>query len=360
MASHSRDNPQDDSAPAGGGAEEHSYVSPDAAVSEDAVPAAADSAPGIPDPSAAMATVEDDELIGMLEQLNETLDSAKFVLDEHQQLTAGFAKPESEPEPERMDAPVQSGTPPQPGARSVMKPMLAAALGVCIGAAGLGLLWPVWMSSPFPVPWAEQGGMTPGNETRIAKPGLHVAPPTGERIDPTPLPAAKPPVKPIQERAPQLVRKIDTALTMSAAPAAMDTPEAVGGAPDLIDKPDFEEKDETISAPVPGESDAPARPGLAALSAQQEAAFLTRGDDLMADGDVASARLVYEHAAMRGSAGAMYALARSFDPRLLKDRKVLGIKPDRSAALEWYASAARNGHDQADAMARELERFAER
>ncbi|MDH3579390.1 MAG: hypothetical protein OEM91_02030, partial [Hyphomicrobiales bacterium] len=90
------------------------------------------------------------------------------------------------------------------------------------------------------------------------------------------------------------------------------------------------------------------------LEKAEESRLLAKGKGLSRSGDIASARLVYEHAATRGSAEAMYALAQTYDPRMLAQWEVIGIAPNPSLALEWYTRAARLGHDAADARAGEL------
>jgi len=99
---------------------------------------------------------------------------------------------------------------------------------------------------------------------------------------------------------------------------------------------------------------------LPPLDKQQEARILERGRTLSASGDVASARLAYSYAALRGSTDAMFALAQTYDPEVLASWNVVGIKPDTSVAPEWYGHAAQRGHDPADARIYELEKLSRR
>lgn len=92
------------------------------------------------------------------------------------------------------------------------------------------------------------------------------------------------------------------------------------------------------------------------MEKDEEARLLDNGRGLVSSGDVASARLVYEYAAGRGSVDAMFALAQTYDPAVLDTWNVVGIRPDIKVALEWYGKAARLGHDAADARADELEK----
>lgn len=74
----------------------------------------------------------------------------------------------------------------------------------------------------------------------------------------------------------------------------------------------------------------------------------------MAIGDLSGARLFFERAAASGSAAAARAMAETYDPRLLAERRVVGFSPDPVAALAWYRRAAALGlaRDVAPAIAR--------
>lgn len=77
------------------------------------------------------------------------------------------------------------------------------------------------------------------------------------------------------------------------------------------------------------------------ISKEQERTLLERGETLLESGDVAAARLVFSYAAQRGSAPAMQALARSYDPKHLLKIGVYGVEPDRAEAAVWYERALR-------------------
>jgi len=77
------------------------------------------------------------------------------------------------------------------------------------------------------------------------------------------------------------------------------------------------------------------------LTAEEEARYLKRGDELLKLGDVASARLILEHAARRESTRAMTALAKTYDPDYLAKLGVRGVKPDIDQAIVWYERASR-------------------
>ena len=68
--------------------------------------------------------------------------------------------------------------------------------------------------------------------------------------------------------------------------------------------------------------------------------LLTRGDALLATGDVVAARLMYERAAAGGSSRAAIAAGMTHDPGFLVQLGVRGILPDPHAAAGWYRRAA--------------------
>jgi hypothetical protein len=81
---------------------------------------------------------------------------------------------------------------------------------------------------------------------------------------------------------------------------------------------------------------------------QIETDFLTQmlirdGNRLMRDGDIASARRLYEQAAANGNAEAALAMGRSFDPSYFEKLPVKTGKPDPATAFEWYKRALEGG-----------------
>lgn len=81
---------------------------------------------------------------------------------------------------------------------------------------------------------------------------------------------------------------------------------------------------------------------------QIETDFLTQmlirdGNRLMRDGDIASARRLYEQAAANGNAEAALAIGRSYDPSYFEKLPVKTGKPDPATAFEWYKKALEGG-----------------
>ncbi len=128
---------------------------------------------------------------------------------------------------------------------------------------------------------------------------------------------------------------------------------------------------ETSSAPTPTPTptptSAPAQPGAdetpraavapapsvnQAVDPEEIAMLVKRGEVFIANGDLASARLVLRRAAESGDAQAALLLGSTYDPATFKKLKVLGSAPDASQARAWYQRAADRGSAEA---ARRLE-----
>ena len=77
--------------------------------------------------------------------------------------------------------------------------------------------------------------------------------------------------------------------------------------------------------------------------------LMKRGDEQLADGNVAAARLFYERAADAGLAQGAMALAATYDSVELAKLHVRGIPPDVKQARRWYERAKQLGASDADA-----------
>jgi pimeloyl-ACP methyl ester carboxylesterase len=73
--------------------------------------------------------------------------------------------------------------------------------------------------------------------------------------------------------------------------------------------------------------------------AELVAALMKRGEEFLALGDISAARLFYARAADSGSAQAMTALGKTYDPEFTDRAKALGVRPDPAAAADWYRKA---------------------
>jgi TPR repeat protein len=64
------------------------------------------------------------------------------------------------------------------------------------------------------------------------------------------------------------------------------------------------------------------------------------GKDLMANGDIMAARMMFQRAAEAGDAAAAFALAETYDPVVLGRLRLRGgIAPDVALARNWYEKA---------------------
>jgi TPR repeat protein len=75
------------------------------------------------------------------------------------------------------------------------------------------------------------------------------------------------------------------------------------------------------------------------LSPDVVTALMKRGDQLLALGDVAAARLLYQRAADAGSAPAATALGKTYDPHYMAP----GQAGDPARAAQWYQRAVTSG-----------------
>lgn len=117
------------------------------------------------------------------------------------------------------------------------------------------------------------------------------------------------------------------------------------------------ETEPSVSARTVQEAPQPVpAPSLRSLDRDEVALLLKRSDDLMAQGDIASARLMLARAAETGEARAALALGATFDANVLRKLGVIGVAGDAAKARAWYEKAAEYGSGEA---ARRLEQFAQ-
>jgi hypothetical protein len=101
-----------------------------------------------------------------------------------------------------------------------------------------------------------------------------------------------------------------------------------------------------VTPPKPQESVSPGGP----LPPELMAALMKRGDQSLALGDVAAARLLYRRAAEAGNAQASTALGKTYDPNYTAP----GQSPDPVRATEWYQKAIASGDPQAAELLKNL------
>ena len=92
------------------------------------------------------------------------------------------------------------------------------------------------------------------------------------------------------------------------------------------------------------------------LDQEEIGRLIKRGQQLLATGDIAPARLLLQRAALGGSAHAALILGGTYDPDVLREIGVLGFAPNPAKAREWYQKALELGASEAS---RRLDRLAQ-
>jgi TPR repeat protein len=75
--------------------------------------------------------------------------------------------------------------------------------------------------------------------------------------------------------------------------------------------------------------------------------LLARADALIAIGDIAAARLVYQRAVTLGSGRAATAMGKTYDPGFLRQIGAVGVLADPDLAAAWYRKGAALGNGNA-------------
>jgi hypothetical protein len=97
-----------------------------------------------------------------------------------------------------------------------------------------------------------------------------------------------------------------------------------------------------LAMPQPSATDAQipsSRKATRQLGPEEIKLFITRGEQLMATGDVVAARIVLQRASESDDANAALALGAAYDPNVLARLGVVGIRADLEKARTWYQKA---------------------
>lgn len=220
-----------------------------------------------------------------------------------------------------------------------------------------------------PVSDAASGGAGPGkppSSAAEAKPPARPAPPTSVAESA----AAPPPVEPTDGAPDSQGRLVAVAPATGAATAPPTPPpaEARGEEPGLskVESDSIPGRESTTQALLgterparaeaahPVESDtAMTRPDpagqIAALAVPREEieALIRRGDQFLATGDIAAARVFYERAAAGGNSAAATGVGKTFDPLFLAQIGAQGMRGDPAEAASWYRKASETGEREA-------------
>jgi hypothetical protein len=103
-----------------------------------------------------------------------------------------------------------------------------------------------------------------------------------------------------------------------------------------------------------GQPPQPAAEPMTSQDRERALRLVKKGDEQLAEGNVAAARLFYERAADAGLAQGAMALAGTFDPEELARLGVRGIPPDPKEARRWYERAQQLGASDAQEHLRRI------
>jgi len=92
------------------------------------------------------------------------------------------------------------------------------------------------------------------------------------------------------------------------------------------------------------------------LDKNEIAMLVARGKDFLKEGDLASARLLFQRAATAGNAESCFILGTTYDPLFIRRIGVVGMKSDIALAREWYKKAAELGSADATQQLATLQR----
>lgn len=139
----------------------------------------------------------------------------------------------------------------------------------------------------------------------------------------TPAPATTRPSPSVEPEPVSITGSPGTRLELPAVPAPIAEPSPVAQTRTLL------------AFPPPSAEPAPETPVISS--------YMSSGNELLAQGDVASARLFYEAAAKTGFAAAMTAVGKTYDPVILDQLGIRGFRADPLKAAEWYLKAEKAG-----------------
>jgi type II secretory pathway predicted ATPase ExeA len=226
------------------------------------------------------------------------------------------SEPAAPPQP-----PVASAEPPAPNPPAAPTPSRAA------DAAP-----PPPVPAPASEAAAQPAASAPSEAAASSEAASPAAPKAGTSTASKPVAAASPPASPAPAPAAQ-----------AAAPAASGAMQAI--APLAALEP----------ATLPSQEQSQPQPPKAAHPSPELTLLVQRGDELLAAGDIYSARQFYERAAQAGDPAAQCGLGKSYDPVFLHQLGARGVAGDAATAVQWYRRAAAGGNNEAAARLARLD-----
>lgn len=89
------------------------------------------------------------------------------------------------------------------------------------------------------------------------------------------------------------------------------------------------------------------------ISDDLEETLLSKGKQLLKDGNIDAARETFKFLADQGNAESAFLVARTYDPEEFKSFNAIGVEPDLEEAKKWYTKAAKLGSKTAQSKLRE-------
>ena len=275
-----------------------------------------------------------------------------------------LSDPDGEPEPEEFVAPLR-----RRGLASVSSKILMAV----VAASGVAMLF-AWFSSdatrdiivnakasiaaslptPSATAQADAAQLTPGDLqlSEPARSGVPQIQTQSQQVQaPQPL-QVQPQLAPAQAAAPAQAPVV----VANVAPTREDIATAYQSALQarapvaVAPQADVPAAAVTPAAPMPQA----VAPPVKRIDARELATLMKRAKDLLAMGDIPSARLLLERAAEGQDANAALMLARTYDPAVLGTSDVRNITPEPDRARSWYQRAAKLGSVEAQRLLAQL------
>jgi hypothetical protein len=156
-------------------------------------------------------------------------------------------------------------------------------------------------------------------------------------------------VEPVTDRPVPMMERFAAATPAAEPPVtAMQPQQQPQPQPQPQQQPQPQPPQQAAEPPAPPAPAAPAySPPMPTMDREEIAALYKRGEQLIQQGDIAAARLMFTRAASVGDARSALALGASYDPDVLRKLGVVGVAADAVLAREWYAKASSFGSREA-------------
>ena len=154
-----------------------------------------------------------------------------------------------------------------------------------------------------------------------------------------------------QDNAPASVMTVAEAPVSTASQKPVEPTREIAPAPETVAKPTAQPLQMAMNVAPPSQVQTPPAP-LAApsapgsrldIAATEQQDLMVRVAAMIRQGDIAGARVILSRLERAGNSRAVFALAQTYDPQMLNQWNVYGIKPDLEKATDLYRRAADEG-----------------